>query len=460
MAKRSEKSRILYDLFYVIFRRKGTLISICVISFFLILFLTYLKTPTYKATAKILVRLHPQQQLILFRDLATPSYRVTGANETYNLIQILTSQEMAREVVEKFALDERLRKKREHPENQGDIIKRAIFKAVTDTIGILQDLLQIEKQPHTPNFYAMAVEELIKDAQDIKLEGETNVINLSIWEETPKLSSDIANYMAHRLIEKSTQLEQTNAREAYNFTKEQLKDAERALEDSANALLKYKIKNKIVSVVKQKQSKLDQLHLVESRFISVSNNLSVLQAKLNELKRKIHSKSRLSSNSPIFINNPTRMELINSIESVEIEKRTLKEQMDSLKAEAISLSVMETQLEELTRRKITNEMIYQNLSVKFSELGVQQVSQMSGYDLKIIDKAYVPEDADPDSQNWKVVIVIGYIISIILGFGAVFFVEYWDESFKSAHQIEEQLALPVLCTLPQIRLGWLRRWKG
>ena len=76
---------------------------------------------------------------------------------------------------------------------------------------------------------------------------------------------------------------------------------------------------------------------------------------------------------------------------------------------------------------------------------------MSGYDLNVIDKGFVPEDARPDSPNWILVIPIGFIISIMLAFGTVFFVEYWDESFKSPSEIEDQLALPVLCTLPNMR---------
>lgn len=518
MEQEPEKNRILYHILYVIFRMKGTLITLCVLSFVLILFLTYLKTPTYKATAKVLVRLHPQQQLILFRDLATPTQKFAGASETNNLIQILTSQEMAQETVEKFGLDERLRKKRQQPEEIRDIIKLSILDVILYPITLAQDLGFLEKGSR--DFHAKAVEDLMKDAEDIQLEGETNVINLGIWEETAKLSSGIANYMAHRLIEKSTELEQTNARDAYNFTKEQLQAAERTLEDSEDALLKFREEIRIVGVEEQKQSKLNQLQLVERQYMTVSSNLSALQAKLNEFRRKIKLQRQLLSNSPIFVNNPVMTKLINSLDNAEIqlaadlekfsessktirslkagaaesqekiqnqlkainqsgsailqsihpnlandyaqmtanlsaleaEKRTLEEQMDTLKAEAFSLSVTETEIERLTRRKETKEMIYRNLLAKYSELGVQQVSQMSGYDLDIIDKAYVPENADPDSPNWILVIPIGFIISVILGFGAVFFVEYWDESFKTAHEIEEQLALPVLCTLPRMKL--------
>jgi uncharacterized protein involved in exopolysaccharide biosynthesis len=112
---------------------------------------------------------------------------------------------------------------------------------------------------------------------------------------------------------------------------------------------------------------------------------------------------------------------------------------------------MDAELERLIRRKETDETFYQNLLNKFSELGVQQASQMSGYDLKIIDRAHIPEDASPDSPKLILVMILGFMASLLMSLGAVFFVEYWNESFKLAYEVERQLELPVLCTLPKVR---------
>ena len=317
MEQRPEKNRILYHILYVIFRMKWTLITLCVISFILILFFTYLKTPTYKATAKILIRPRPQQQLILFRDLATPGREFVRINPAENLIQILTSQEIAQEVVKKLGLDETLRKKREEPEELRDIIKRSILKTITYPIALAQNLGNLEKDP--PDYFADAVEELIEDAEDIRLQQDTNVIDLSIWEETPRLSSDIANYMAQLLAERSTQLEQTNAKEAYSFTKQQLQAAERALKESEDELLKFRKENEIISLREEKKAKLDELHMVEGQYINVKTQLSAAQAKLKEFRIEIFGQKQLLSDSPIFVNNPVMRELIISLENAEIQ---------------------------------------------------------------------------------------------------------------------------------------------
>ncbi|NVM20223.1 MAG: hypothetical protein HWN68_00400 [Desulfobacterales bacterium] len=514
-----EKNLILYNILYTIFRRKVALISLSATSFLLIIFSTFLTTPTYKGTTKILIRSNPQQQLILFKDLATPGREAPKINPASNLIQILTGQQMAQQVVDRFRLDERLRRKKEKPEELHGLIKQflvKLVKAVTYPITLVKNLVGVEGQPS--NFFSDAVDRLVEEAEDIQLEEESNVINLSIWEETPKLSSDIANYMAELLIERSAELEQVNTKQAYDFTREQLKAAEATLRDSEAELLQFREKNGIVSLEEQKKAKLDELHMVENQHINVKTELSEAKARLDELRKRISAQKKLLSDSPIFANNLVVKELINSLNSAEIrlagelEKFTessksvkslraqtsesrekiekelkammksdsailasihpdlpkdyaqitanfaalaakqvsLEKEMNALKAEAFLLSVLETKLESLNRRRETNESLYKNLLDKHSELEVLKASQMSGHDLKIIDKAFVPEDASPDRPNWILVIPFGFMASLLLSVGSVFFIEYWDETFKSAGEIEQRLGLTVLCTVPDM----------
>jgi uncharacterized protein involved in exopolysaccharide biosynthesis len=430
---------------------------------------------------------------------------------------MLTGQEISQKVVEKFALDERRRKKTEASEELREVIRRSLLKVITSPIRIVKNLLGAEERP--PNFFAQAVRELMEEAQDIELEANTNVINLSIWEETPALASDIANHMTHLLIEKSTQLDQTNAAKAYGFTREQMESAEQSLKETEQELLRFRKNNNIVSLEEQKKAKLDELHDVENQLLNTRTAFSEAQAKLEELRRKISVQKTLLTDSPIFANNPVIRELMSELNRAEIELAgelekftesservrtlkaqtsearasidkelmaitqsdtsilasvhpdlskeyarlttdvpalaaridTLKKEIDALRAEAFSLSVLETELQVLERRRDTNEELYKKLLDKYSEFRVQQASQMSGYDLKIIDKALVPEDIGPDSPKWILVIPSAFIGSLLLSLVAVFFLEYWNEAFNSPGDLEDKTGLPVLCTVPDMK---------
>ncbi|MBC2696165.1 MAG: GumC family protein [Desulfobacteraceae bacterium] len=517
MEQSPEKNRILYHILYVIFRRKILLATICFISFVLIIFFTFLTTPTWEATTKIFIRAHPQQQLILFKDLATPVPKTSTVNPASNLVQMLISQEMAQEIVEKFMLDERLRKKTEEPEKLRDVIKQFLIGVITYPITLAKKIGILEDEP--VNFFAGAVEELMEDAQDIELEEDTDVINLSIWEHSPGISSNIANHMAQLLIEKSTEFEQSNASSAHEFTRMQLTSAETALANAEAELLRFKEKNKIISFEEQKKAKLDELHMVETEFINVKTELVHTQAKLNEMGKEIAAQKKLLIESPMFANNSVMKDMVTVLNNAEIQlsgelekyhessktvrtlraqiaeskekiekdlkaimqsenatlqsihsdlpkeyvqlvvdaaslaarKDVLQKEIDRIKAEAVSFSVKEAELERFNRRVETNKKLYQNLLDKYSELEVQKASQMSGYDLKIIDKAFVPDDENPDWPKWILVIPLGFMGSLLLSFGAIFFIEYWNESFKSPNEIEERLALRVLCTVQDIK---------
>ncbi len=112
---------------------------------------------------------------------------------------------------------------------------------------------------------------------------------------------------------------------------------------------------------------------------------------------------------------------------------------------------MEIGLKRINRDVSTNEKLYTKLLDKLSELEVQKASELIGYDLKIIDKAFLPDDAKPDSPKWILVIPFGFIGSLILSLMTVFLIEYWDESFNTPDELEDRLGVPVLCTLPDIK---------
>jgi uncharacterized protein involved in exopolysaccharide biosynthesis len=492
-------------------------VALTLTAYLFIIFFTYLTTPVWKATTKILIRSNPQQQLILFKDLASPAEDVTKINPASNLVQILTSQELAQEVVRTFKLDEISRIKIEEPGTTRDIIKRFIKYLVTYPITLSKEIGVLEGKQQ--NYFTDAVKNLVKDAQDIELEESTNVINLSIWGQSPKLASDIANYMAQHLIAKSVELDQSNAIQVYEFTKNRLHTAKAALLKSEKELLEFRKSQSIIDISEQKKAKIGEMHNFESQYINITAELKEVQAKLKEMSEEISKQKKVLEESKIFTNNPIMKELITSLNTDKIQlagdleifsetsknvkslkartsknrsiieeelknmlqndnavlhslhpdlpreyaqiaanvaalfskRNFIRKEMESLRSEAFRLSILETELEKFNRNKETNEKLYKNLLDKLAELEVQKASQMSGYDLKVIDKAYMPDDADADWPKVLIVIPLGLIGSIVLGIATVFFIEYWVESFKTPSEIEDKLELPVLCTVPEIK---------
>jgi len=132
-------------------------------------------------------------------------------------------------------------------------------------------------------------------------------------------------------------------------------------------------------------------------------------------------------------------------------KRTvLAKQLDELRDEGRALIVKEMELDRLQRAVDSNRDLHANLFDKHTQLQVQSVFEKGGYDLQIIERANLPEDAKRDAPAWIINIVLGFAASLLMGLGAAFFTEYWVENFRIAKDVEDRVGLPVLCVLADV----------
>jgi succinoglycan biosynthesis transport protein ExoP len=196
---------------------------------------------------------------------------------------------------------------------------------------------------------------------------------------------------------------------------------------------------------------------VLEKFTEEDKSVRTLRVKISEIRDRIGKalKAIIQSDSAVLASIHPDMpkeysKLTSDVAALAAKQEAIESTIHALEAEAFSLSKMETELDRLNRHRQTNENLYANLLDKYTQLEVQKAFQMSGYDVKIIDKAFLSEDARPDSPKWSLVVPFGFIGSLLLGLVMVFVMEYWDESFKLPQDVEQKLDLDVLCTVPNM----------
>ena len=66
--------------------------------------------------------------------------------------------------------------------------------------------------------------------------------------------------------------------------------------------------------------------------------------------------------------------------------------------------------------------------------------------VKVIEQVVIPEN--PVSPNKTMNIAIAFILGLMVGVGIAFILEFMDNSFKSKEQVEQELGIPVIGSIP------------
>jgi len=435
-ANTETKSNILYNILYPVFQYKWIAFFVFIGVLSVILFLTYLITPTYKATAKILVRQNPKQQLTLFEDITTPGQVNPRLNLANNIIAMAQSYEIAKRIVREFRLDERLRKKIEEPEELRDIIKSYMVNAIKYPITFLKKYGLLESKP--TDYMAEAIEEFLEDTLDVEPVEDTETINLTIWEESPSLATRIANTMANMIVERAVELDRGQTRIVYQFTKDRLLPAEAKYQKSLSALERFKEKWHIISFEEEKSLKLNNLEGLRREFVDTLVTIEDRKRGLEEVNERIAvQSSRLDSLQIYNELMVKKTELETEIQSLQGRKEELERNIKNLETELADIVKRENEFIRLEQQKNLDENLYLALKDKLTQFEVQKATQLSEFDIRIFDTAYVSDYADPDWPNLEIFLPLALFVSLFTSLGFAFLINYFDGSVKTTDEVEE-----------------------
>jgi len=157
--------------------------------------------------------------------------------------------------------------------------------------------------------------------------------------------------------------------------------------------------------------------------------------------------------------NPLYTSLYNQLLEVNGEIKGLKErQKEIMKNISIfqgrveRIPAREQQMAALMRDYENTRTNYQNLLNKRLEaqLAENLEKRQKGEQFRILDPANLPEK--PFKPDPKKVILFGIVLGLGSGGGLIFLLEYIDASFRKAEDVYATLGLPVLASIPRIRM--------
>jgi len=395
----------------VIFKRQNTILIFFGVTVCTVAIASVVATPTYEATAQILVKVG--MEAVYTPTLPTRDteqiVRVDRQQQINSEIEILRSRFLAQKVVESL-----------RPE--------VIYKDLDNSGGgFLSNLFRATEADQSPEqsnggIIDQAVTNLQKNTT-IGAVKSSDVINVSFRHTDPQVAAKVVNTLVDLYLDRRLHVHKNP--DSYTFLRDQSQILDNELRRSAESLNTFKKEHDLTSLQEERTVLLKQQADLRTKVVE-------LELKERELLTKYTDESRL-------------------VQGVRDEIGLVRDKLVELERRQTKLNQIEREFNRLQQEVEVDRENYRLYLTKFKEsriLSSMDPGKMSN--VSVIEPAQAP--LKPVSPN----IVLSMILAVFLGgvgaFGLAFLSEYMADNLEGAEDVEEHLRLPVLASIPQIKL--------
>jgi succinoglycan biosynthesis transport protein ExoP len=160
---------------------------------------------------------------------------------------------------------------------------------------------------------------------------------------------------------------------------------------------------------------------------------------------------RTHADNPVYIQVKGQLDALSVDRDAEIKKRDeLRAKYDDYEKRMALSPNVERQYREMARDLDSAQLKYQEILSKQTEAQVSQnlETERKGERFTLIEPPQPPEK--PISPNRTLILIVGFVLSLALGFGAVVAQESFDGSVRGPADIRQLLQVPALAAIPII----------
>jgi polysaccharide biosynthesis transport protein len=446
-----EDQNVLRGYLQLFHKRRWTIISVFVIVVATGIIRTYLQTPIYRASARVMIE--PEAPKVINIQEVNP----TGGN--YYFQYYLTQQELirSRPVIEKAI--ENLNLTQRLPE----------LARVKDPVAVLSSSVMV-----------------------LPLK-ETSLVDIKFEHRDPAVAADVATAIARAYTRNNLDMKMKNAREALAWLSEQMTELSTKVRDSSMALQNYRVKAGIVGLKEQREITTGKIMSVNTAYLDAQAQRLAVEAKLKELQAI--AKDPVGAQT-IFIvaDNPMiqklkgqaadlRIEVSKALETLgpkhprvielraqmqEIQKKldgeiqtmlqavntelrvararetALLQNVDQLRHEAQQIYEKEIDYQGLEREVNSNQQMQETVLARLKEMGVSGALETNN--LRVVEEAQVPTFPIKPQKSREIGFAI--IIGLLAGIGLAFLLERLDNTIRTPEEVQTYLGFPVLGVVP------------
>lgn len=180
---------------------------------------------------------------------------------------------------------------------------------------------------------------------------------------------------------------------------------------------------------------------LENRYLPTHPAVQAVRAEREDVERQIEAEiRRISAN------------LANEVEVARARLRTLQNSLNQVTAELSSNSADGVRLRELEREATASRQVYEAYLRRYEEIANQD--QLNMTDARLM--AYAQRPTYPVSPNMRVSLVLCIMLGLFLGAAAGVLREIFDQSVKNADDLEAQVGVPAIASIPSISSRMMR----
>lgn len=477
----------LRDYLDVLVRRKAAVFTVSLIVLFLVTLYTFLATPQFKAKGTI--RASAQNSTVTKFDSLDPNALQTKEFQQTQ-VSLLQSNQLANRVIEKLDLMNNMLFNPQAGDLEDSSQPQSLFAPFKNFIRADQvpeqvSVLAEDAQDQLLSYNILKAFQAKFEVSPVK---NSELIELTFESPDSALAAEITNAAMDAFIQMHMDGNLDASKTASLFLDKQIRGAQIKLEESELQLNEFARKIGIVSlnpehnlVMKQleevnatlakassdriaKEAMYKQNMLLDDKSLDqVVNNVLIqglktqystleaeyqdlsvtfkpgypqlqqLQAKMNEISARI---------------NMEKQQIINSIKNTyETSLKTeqyLIENAEAQKMKALELAEKSTQYKILEREVDTNKSIYQSLLQRSKEIEATVGAAVTN--IQIIDRAAQP--LFPFKPQVAKNLLLALVLGLMLGAGAAFTLESFDNTIKNPDELADRFHIPVLGLIP------------
>ncbi|HDZ57871.1 MAG TPA: polysaccharide biosynthesis tyrosine autokinase [Pseudomonas xinjiangensis] len=480
----------LKKIWYAIWSRKWSIISLVVVVSMLATLAVMQMTPVYRASTTMMIE-GKGNQLVAFQQV----YDNTGQLNEYLQTQIglISSRGVAERVVRELNLVE-------HPEfdprqqDQPLIDIRGIIKSLQGMV--LGEDPSDGAEPMTEAQIMDNVTQQFMQRVSVSVEGKSQLVRISVEMADRLTAAQAANSVANSYIEGQLEAQMEMSMAATTWMNSRLSELRTSLKEAENRLQAYREQEGLVDVDGVGTVSANELALTGDRMVDARSQRAEAEsqyrqvqamseqgwermasvpavlghpliqqfkseqararARVEELSRRYGERYPAMQAAQSDLNAATaslRAQVEQVVAGIErnyqlavANEQSVRASFDANKEQIQDISRKEFRVRELTREVESNRELYETFMTRLRETTSTQ--DLSTTNARIVDQAIPP--SRPSAPNTKLLIIIATMLALIVGVAIALIADFLNNTFKSAEDVENNLNLPVLGIVPLV----------